>query len=406
MMLWLCTVVTAFGNNSWYHKHWCNADPSQPLEYLEDTKCIKRFPSDFDRDLVCPSRHQNSVPGYFLDMDLDKVFVNQSALSNIGLPNLEFVNIALILVRRDASGIPYYKYVGNNATFAIETWSSSKVFCVADGAGLLDACSPSVGGLDASTQGKHGSTPLGDLATVLVTYDATAGYTSNALGKWFATVGNHTRLNWIVQDWLGQRKESLGGSYGEPVPNDLKFTFSAPPATRQATCKITPDLGSIAEDTLSPLTAAELVRRMVLTREIDAKRVMPGLSWQSAKDILYGASNSSLFPGLLWGGMSADPGVYVQSGLNITQVDEDAQGQWRIFSKLGAGVSALRTPGAEIITNAYACLPTLTSTGAYDGGYEFVISARAYSSSLATSDRLMHETISKLVHLIATGVVE
>jgi hypothetical protein len=55
--------------------------------------------------------------------------------------------------------------------------------------------------------------------------------------------------------------------------------------------------------------------------------------------ILYGAEQSSLFPGQMWGGMSADIAVFTQTALDLTsllqQWDPAGLSQWRIFSKLG-----------------------------------------------------------------------
>jgi hypothetical protein len=55
--------------------------------------------------------------------------------------------------------------------------------------------------------------------------------------------------------------------------------------------------------------------------------------------ILYGAEQSSLFPGQVWGGMSADIAVFTQTALGLTsllqQWDPAGLSQWRIFSKLG-----------------------------------------------------------------------
>lgn len=75
-------------------------------------------------------------------------------------------------------------------------------------------------GLDAKTMGKNGATPLGDLATIICSYDETkgsfiprhngefdplyslySGYQSNSLAKWFTTVGGRLRLASLL-DWL------------------------------------------------------------------------------------------------------------------------------------------------------------------------------------------------------------
>lgn len=73
----------------------------------------------------------------------------------------------------------------------------------------------------------------------------------------------------------------------------------------------------------------------------------------------YGAdlADSSLFPSVQWGGMTADTSIFLQSALNISDVQLQSNGNWRIFSKLGAGFSSSRLVG-EITNNAYACLPS------------------------------------------------
>jgi hypothetical protein len=72
-------------------------------------------------------------------------------------------------------------------------------------------------GLFGSTaKGNHGPTALGDLATVICSYDETAGYSSNSLSKYFSNVGGRSRLQSLVTNWLGASgNASLGGSYGE-----------------------------------------------------------------------------------------------------------------------------------------------------------------------------------------------
>ena len=112
-------------------------------------------------------------------------------------------------------------------------------------------------GMDGSVSGKHGITQLGDLATVICSYDETAGYSSNSLSSYFHDIGWRGRANNLVQDWLlvgeetsatahsernkankpvkGQDddlSQSLGGNYGEATPSDLTFTVTSPTAAR------------------------------------------------------------------------------------------------------------------------------------------------------------------------------
>ena len=67
-------------------------------------------------------------------------------------------------------------------------------------------------GLEVSTEGVHGTTPLGDLATIVCSYDETQGYTSNSLSAYFHDIGGRDRIYELVSgDWLDRKHESLGG---------------------------------------------------------------------------------------------------------------------------------------------------------------------------------------------------
>lgn len=103
----------------------------------------------------------------------------------------------------------------------------------------------------------------------------------------------------------------------------------------------------------------------------------PGVENEDIKSLVYGAVESQLFPELKNGGMTVDTAIFLQSAVNITQVEEESNGLWRIFSKLGAGYSSTRSRG-EIVTTAYACFPSLDSRGnpVSGEGFEFTLSAR------------------------------
>ena len=45
---------------------------------------------------------------------------------------------------------------------------------------------------------------------------------------------------------------------------------------------------------------------------IDEKFQWPGLTETDQKELLYGAEETLFFEGQKWGGMSADPGIYLQ----------------------------------------------------------------------------------------------
>jgi hypothetical protein len=84
-------------------------------------------------------------------------------------------------------------------------------------------------------------------------------------------------------------------------------------------------------------------------------------------------------------GMAADPCIFIQSSVNISDIDQRSRGRWRIHSKLGNGYSTrsavspappLHTRAffqhyllvrsrqvGEIRSNGYACFPVLDSSG-------------------------------------------
>jgi hypothetical protein len=179
-------------------------------------------------------------------------------------------------------------------------------------------------------------------------------------------------------EWLGLQSQelSLGGNNGESTPTDLGYKLTA--FDGSSVCSVDKDPWPTKHDnSLSALGASEMIRRIALHREIDSSLRFPGNTWADIQNELYGAEKSVFFPGQLWGGMTADPSIFLQSALDMTvcnnfstmfslasdfscvrlkTVEADANGQWRIFSKLGNGYSTDRYKG-EIINNAYACLP-------------------------------------------------
>ena len=93
----------------------------------------------------------------------------------------------------------------------------------------------------------------------------------------------------------------------------------------------------------------------------------------------------------MWGGMTADPAIFLQTALQssgvmpLSMMGLNAEGkglqdtEWRIYSKLGAGYSSTRGRG-EIVSSAYGCIPdpsgdrggleiTITCRGSVEGDY-------------------------------------
>lgn len=203
-------------------------------------------------------------------------------------------------------------------------------------------------------------------------------------------------------------------------PQDLSYTFT----DQGRSCSIDPDNGPITlSNSISMFTASELTRykniyfmkmkpylgsRLALHRDISPERQFPGLVWPDVADELYGAENSSFFPGLKWGGMMSDISIFIQSALDMNGVEERSEGHWRIFQKLGDGWSD-SSKTAEINLNSYSCLPVMKNgSPVVNEGVEFVLSAKAIAPSdphLTKVDALMAKAIGKVVQSIYSGQI-
>lgn len=179
-------------------------------------------------------------------------------------------------------------------------------------------------GVDGTVTGKHGYTLLGDLATVICSYDQTAGYSSNSLASYFHDFGWRQRLYDAVQNWLlissagkvtGKAYEiqSLGGNYGEATPSDLSFEVTAASDVSTSSSTFTAAAGKQPKNPMEPLSAAasaaigakgaeastcaadkdprlvtytntlsaaELVRRIALHRELPPQLRFPNATWR------------------------------------------------------------------------------------------------------------------------------
>jgi len=218
---------------------------------LDDKLCAKTFP-DLDIDtfsnFVCEASLSVEQPqptyGFQLNGPFKDIEIDINELDYVVTD--EDVNICIILTRRvaksDNTSDIYNKYLcaGNRSrSDAYETWSryinenilphllqlaiflfltifaytfSSKIFAMANAAGHLrtnessESCNglSNSFGLDNSVTGKKGKTMLGDLGTVICSYDHTAGYTSNSLSSYFHDLGWRDRS----KSWMFLRLHS------------------------------------------------------------------------------------------------------------------------------------------------------------------------------------------------------
>jgi hypothetical protein len=143
--LWFCLIAQIACQTDWYnfqnfiihdfkfflisryYKHWCG----HGLQYLDDAKCAKVFPSKINREWSCPLPTLQSAPeGYELDKPFTSVSVDTTSLSKY--VNDSAINLCVILTKRvanisDSKGYSIYnKYYcagDNSANTGYETWS-------------------------------------------------------------------------------------------------------------------------------------------------------------------------------------------------------------------------------------------------------------------------------------------
>lgn len=127
--------------------------------FQDDKECQKKFPTSQDRDFNCPLTFDIdsiNLNGYEENKPLNEVKVDTTLLPTLLSGN---ANICVILTRRSGAKV-YNKYFcnGEASKSPFETWSSSKIFTMANAASSLrteDDCAQDAFGLDASTTGEN-----------------------------------------------------------------------------------------------------------------------------------------------------------------------------------------------------------------------------------------------------------
>lgn len=362
-------------------------DRSGWLEFHDDSHCRKVEPSNKARTLSCPNVATDAT-GF--SPSSGPMQFDEGVLRGIVDPDIK---MTAILIRR-VNGVPYYHYMSNGTgSDQVYPWSSSKFMGVAFAAQSLRNASGGAVGLTASTASALGPIPLGDLVTIVHSYDPAydhaGGYPSNGLSRYFLNVAGRDHANAMLHGWLGRPQESLGANYGANPPSDLGYTFTDP---SQATVTLGAD-GSGYETSLSTWTMAEMLKRLAVWDDVATR--LPGLQPADLETLFYGAADSRIFPGEL-GGMSADLSLVVQGALDMRTVDARSQGRWRNFGKLGQGTAESGNPLVDV---QYACLPVLDSAGTPvpNEGAEFVVSSFIAGGSASANDRRLAENYRRVV---------
>lgn len=351
------------------------------------------------RQWQCPVRA--SVPAEYLPATASLPAIEaQMDLRALGALNLPAgLSLTLINVRRDSSGRPHYRYFSTTERDARESWSTSKFMAIAAAGARAREVSGGRVGLTSTTASGE---PVGDLVSWVHNYDRGGRYESNALARYFLDVGGRDWSRSLVREWIGAGTSSLGANYGPFYPDGVSRTWregghgQALDHTREAG----------GDKRVSMLATAEFLKRLVMHRE-DAATRMPGFRadaqadsyWRDLEVLFYGR------PGHFAGGMQDDTAIYLESALDMQEMERRAPGEWRIFSKLGYGISSARSRH-ELVYAAYACLPDLARPA---WGKEMIIAAN-YSRPAATADRVMDRqfqgAIARVVGEVMSGQID
>lgn len=400
LITFICIVYAIYADNhqSTYYKQWCSDNAKKPgyCKYLDDTGCNKYFPASYDQEFMCPNRYDSShLTGYKPTSSFNNIVVNETAIKPLVNPNFR---VSVIMIRRDSNNKPYYKYFGLNQALVYQPWSSSKCFAIINAASTQrQDCNL---GLNSYEDNKKDE--LGDLATIVHSYGSNQqGLESNCLAYYFLDIGGRQQLDDNIHSkWLdASSSDSLGGNYGCEDTYGLSYSFTEINNITNK-CSVPNSRSETITNSLSALAASEMYKRIVMTRE-EPEYKYPDTEWTDVKQLMYGPLNSTMFPGIMWGGGTTDTAWYVQSGLtNISAIDENTKGNWRIFSKLGAG-------NTDIVYNSYSCLPQYDGDNVVEnGGVEFVISLRYTSSaSLCYTDTLVHQNLQPIIQAIMDGTI-
>lgn len=368
-------------------------DSVYEFQFLDGVCGDKRWPTDEARDFACPTNDLGATidlagggTATYQPPGEAPVF-DTAALAGL-LP--AGLRVTVILVRR-VNGVPHYRYLSNGTHFeTFQPWSSTKFLAAANAAVRLRVAS----GYEVGLTGKVGSLMLGDLVTALVDYSYDP-HSSNSLGRYFHDIGGRAAANAMIHEaWLGRPSvETFGGNYGEAAPA-LGYSFTDEGG---ASLSLTPDATSGPANHLSTFTTAEALKRLVLHRE-DAAGRLPGIQWKDIEVLLQGAEGSAKGP---FGGLSADPAIYLQTGHDIDYLEARSHGRFRVYSKLGLGSAG------QFLDTGYACFPVLDDEGEPVPGWgrEFLISAQLETggSTWKQRDRILATAYRTIVKRIIDG---
>jgi len=302
------------------------------------------------------------------------------AQTNFGLEDNGRISIAAIDIR-NVNGKPHYLYYTNKSARVLhENWSATKSIVIASAMNRIRTLSGGRVGALSNVVGKNTTKKLPDLvAEVQLNSDNNSATT-------FKDLGNRGGVTTFINGWLNlQRPERFDGPHGGAAKVTGPYTVRSLDGTASVQLPLMP-YPADAQNTLSPLTLAEAVKRLgVNSRDpslmprrtdyasgalsaADVQKTPQGLTDDDLAVLFYGDSLAASTNSSKWRGMSND-GYGIESYAlpamgGKANADAKTGGRWRVFSKTGTGTSSARGV-TEGVYMAHVCLP------GFDGGREF-----------------------------------
>lgn len=342
---------------------------TEVLRYLDDSERKKRYPGDRTRYL----------PGEYI--------LHTEPLKEFEVPELD-PRLCWALVRFHRSphgGLSLSRSEGGEARL-FNPWSASKVMSIALASlSLRDSGS----GLTGSVRGL----PLGDLVTLICSYDVTRAFgttplnSNNAASYFHSLIGPPSPTRQLRARLGIDERAAFETSYGTTFRDDPRV-----PRPQGYT-------GGMGRGKGQKLMNARILASGFCSALIQ-------MNPEDLKILLYGAELSRWYSTYCdkvrveMGGMCADPSIYVQSAFDLNRIEQESGGRWRIFSKIGYG-PATRERGNEFVLLSYFSLPVIDATGGpvANLGREGVLAARFHGEGLADveADELFAENIVRLL---------
>ncbi|MFN8614076.1 MAG: hypothetical protein U0931_41475 [Vulcanimicrobiota bacterium] len=382
--------------------------PHDPPQEFQEFRCLdgkgpplKAHPSNHDRNWMSPNIDDGPTAhnefGSFTYYDATHpIQIDTTSLNRFQLGNVE---LSLILVRR-VDHKPFYRYLGHGLSKA-SSYSMSKFIAATAAAARMREATQGKLGLDGFVVTHTGNIPIGDLITAFCYYDE-SHVKSNGVANWFRTVSTRARGHQLVRD-VGTQLGFADDDFA------WHFTAEAPPfggdfraADGSAHHLELDSAAPLHSNMLHTMTSAEILKRLVMFRENPETR-FDHVLWEDIQVLLYGAPASLWYPDPnRLHGMCADTATYIQQAFyelpigndQFPTVAERANGEWRIFSKMGFDTG-------HFVHTGYACFPVYQAGAIRPGwGKEFFISGRVNAQD---GDEILAEAYRKVIVDIENG---